>query len=374
MNFLRELMFFIPILVPFWSKWLSMQQIFMLEAAFSAMMLIFEIPSGYFADIFGRKKSLIAGSFFGALGIAAFAFSSDFTGFFVGEILTGIGISFVSGAEEAITYETLLQSHQEGRYKKVQGKIFLYGRLASIISNISGGLLAIIIIRLPFYASLLPFLLAFILSLTLQEPQRHTEKFATWPHFKKILKETVANKELISFLAFAAIPPGFFLMSFWLYQKYMLSVELPIAYFGFVIALMSITSGIGSKYAQEIETYLTPKISLVIVPSLAVIVWLILAYVKSIWALILLPVTGFLWGFFMPVFQDYIQKMVSSDRRATIFSVRSFGTRCIFLVLGPFLGYIVDLWDIQTAFFSIAIILAALSGISFVSLRKVGIL
>lgn len=373
-NFLRELIFFIPILVPFWSEWFSMRQIFILEASYAAMLLAFEIPSGYFADIFGRKKSLIIGSLLGSLGIGIFVFSSTFIGFFIGEIVVGIGASFISGAEEALAYETLLQTNQADRYKKVQGNMFLSGRIASIISNISGGLIATIFFRLPFYATFVPFLLAFFISLTLQEPKRHKEEFETWPHFKKILKETAEDKKLFLFLIFAAIPPGFFLMSFWLYQKYMLFVELPLVYFGVVIAAMSISSGLGAKYAQEIESYLTTKISLLMVPFLAVVVWFSLGYAKSIWMLTIFPITSFLWGFFLPVFQDYIQKMVGSDRRATILSIRSFGTRGIFLILGPFLGYITDIYTIQTAFLATAIILAVLSGISLLNLRRVGIL
>lgn len=373
-NFLRELIFFIPILVPFWSEWFSMKEIFILEASYSAMLLVFEIPSGYFADIFGRKKSLIVGSLLGSIGIGIFVFSSTFIGFLFGEIVIGIGASFISGAEEALAYETLLQSNQENRYKKVQGNMFLSGRVASIIANASGGLLAMIFLRLPFYATFVPFLLVFLISLTLQEPKRHTEKFETWPHFKKILKETAADKKLFLFLIFAAIPPSFFLMSFWLYQKYMQFVELPLVYFGVVIAAMSISSGLGSKYAQEIESYLTPKASLIMVPFLAVAVWLLVGQVKSIWTLTLFPITSFLWGFFLPVFQDYIQKMVSSDRRATILSIRSFGTRGVFLLLGPFLGYITDLYTIQTAFLAIAIILAVLSTMSLLGLRRIGIL
>lgn len=79
-------------------------------------------------------------------------------------------------------------------------------------------------------------------------------------------------------------------------------------------------------------------------------------------------------GYFLPVFQDYIQKMVSSDRRATVLSIRSFVTRGIFLLLGPFLGYITDLYTIQTAFLTIAIILAVLSTMSLLGLRRVRIL
>jgi MFS family permease len=54
-----DMMFFIPVLIPFLgSLGLSMQEILIVEAVFSVTMVLLEVPSGYFADVFGRKLSL----------------------------------------------------------------------------------------------------------------------------------------------------------------------------------------------------------------------------------------------------------------------------------------------------------------------------
>jgi len=373
---LKELIFFIPIMVPFLSNLgLSMQEILMLESGFAAMLVLFEIPSGYFADLYGRKKSLIIGSLLDFLGMTIFIFSSSFEGFFIGEIILGIGSSFCSGAEEALIYETLLEVKENSRYKKIQGNMYFYARIASTFSSITGALLAAVFLRLPFYATLVPWALWVGINFTLVEPKEHKKSFEKWGHFVKICKESfVDNKKLRYFLIYSAIPPGFFMMSFWLYQRYMGFVELPIFYFGFVIAAMNIFSGLGSKYAKEIEEKLTPKISLIIIPVLSVIVWSVFAGVKSLWILPLVLVTGPLWGFVGVIINDFIHKIVSSDRRATVLSIRSFLSRGIFLVLAPFLGFVTDVYSIQMAFAAAAVTLFALTAVSFVSLKMVKIL
>ena len=44
---------------------LSTRDLFLLKAVYSASIVLFEIPSGYFGDIWGRKTSLVIGSFLG---------------------------------------------------------------------------------------------------------------------------------------------------------------------------------------------------------------------------------------------------------------------------------------------------------------------
>ena len=45
-----------PILIPFLNaKGMSMEQVFQLQAAFALAVLVFEVPSGYIADLWGRN-------------------------------------------------------------------------------------------------------------------------------------------------------------------------------------------------------------------------------------------------------------------------------------------------------------------------------
>ena len=58
-----------PIVVLFYKdNGLDMQQVFILQAIYSIAIVALEIPSGYFADVLGRKNSLIAGSILGFAG------------------------------------------------------------------------------------------------------------------------------------------------------------------------------------------------------------------------------------------------------------------------------------------------------------------
>ena len=71
--------FFVPILVLFWQdNGLSLTQIMLLQSGYSILTLLLEIPSGYYADLVGRRKAIIISSFFLVLSVIIYGFSTNF--------------------------------------------------------------------------------------------------------------------------------------------------------------------------------------------------------------------------------------------------------------------------------------------------------
>jgi len=64
--------------------------IYVLQAVYSLSVALLEIPSGYMADMIGRKKSLVIGSVLGTLGYSIYSFSSGFYGFFIAALGGGL--------------------------------------------------------------------------------------------------------------------------------------------------------------------------------------------------------------------------------------------------------------------------------------------
>jgi len=92
-------MVIIPVIVPFFeSRGLSLAQVFYLQAIFAAFVVLFEVPSGYIADVFGRRNVLIAGSIFHGLGFSWLYFAEGFAQLVLFEMTVGLGLSFLSAA------------------------------------------------------------------------------------------------------------------------------------------------------------------------------------------------------------------------------------------------------------------------------------
>ena len=108
MYFLSNLVFPIPVVVLFWmANGLNLTEVMILQSVFSIIIVVLELPTGYFADLYGRKTSLVIGSLTLFFGIIIYSFGHNFFQFLIAEILWGISASFLSGANLALLYDTL---------------------------------------------------------------------------------------------------------------------------------------------------------------------------------------------------------------------------------------------------------------------------
>ncbi len=374
-SFFGGVMFFIPILVPFLMDFgFSMHQIFLAEATFAITLVILEVPSGYFADRYGRKISIVLGALLHIFGFALYAGFQNFWQFVLANIIIGMGVAFISGADSALIYESLEQINQKKRYKKVQGNNFAISRLASVASTLIGAWLFTLAPRLPFYLSVVPFIFIFFVTLTLHETKVHHEIHEGWGHFREIIKDSLfSNKKLRNFLLFTSIG-AFFTIGFFMNEAYMSFIELPLIYFGVVIALMNIASGLAAKYAENIENYIGKPMSLMAMVFLPAIAWMGMALFNSFWVLPLLILSSLLWGFSSPIFSEFIHEMTTKDRRATVISISGLLTRLVFTLVAPLIGYITDVFSVQEALLLGAVILVVSGSISILSLKKVKVI
>lgn len=83
------------------SKGLNIGEASWVNVAFYLTLGLLEIPTGVFADIYGRKKSFLFASGFFSLGLCLYGTFSSFWGFALAESITAIGATFISGAFQA---------------------------------------------------------------------------------------------------------------------------------------------------------------------------------------------------------------------------------------------------------------------------------
>ena len=141
-----------PIIVLFYeSNGLGLKDVFILKSVYSLAAVILEIPSGYLADVWGRRKCLILGCILYFGGFLTYSFTETFSAFLFAEILLGIGQTLVNGADSALLYDTTVQYKNEQLYLRYEGRITMIGNFAEAFAGICGGLLAVYSLRLPFF-------------------------------------------------------------------------------------------------------------------------------------------------------------------------------------------------------------------------------
>lgn len=145
---------------------------------FSAVMIsaaLFEVPTGVFSDLIGRKKTLALGAFSMAIAIIFYALGFSYLMLVLGAVMEGISRSFYSGNNEALLHDTLKEAGSEKNYHHFLGKLTSFLHVALAISALLGGIIAQFNFALVFWISLMPQIICFVLSLQIIEPKIHAK-------------------------------------------------------------------------------------------------------------------------------------------------------------------------------------------------------
>jgi MFS family permease len=358
-------MLYMPIVVPFYkANGLGMKDVMLLQGVYSVTIVILEIPSGYFADVLGRKSTLIIGAFMGFLGFLTYSLSFGFWGFLIAETVLGIGQSFVSGSDSALLYDSLLDMKREGDYIKFEGRITSIGNLAEAIAGTLGGLLAAVSVRYPYIAQTFIAFIAVPSALLLTEPSRHKRllKMRFNDIFRVVRYSLIENKPLKRNIFFSSVIGTATLTMAWFVQPFFEHVHLSLHWYGLLWTALNLTVGIVAFIAYRIESRIGPVNSVVIIALLVPAGYITLYFFNSIYALSILFLFYIVRGFATPVLKDYINRMTGSEIRATVLSVRNFIIRLIFAAVGPFLGWYMDVYSLPQAMLLAGIIFLVVSG------------
>ncbi|MBL7969985.1 MAG: MFS transporter [Prolixibacteraceae bacterium] len=340
-----------PIVVLFYQEnGLSMSQIFVLKSIYSVAMVATELPSGYLADVWGCRRTLLLGAILGTAGIIIYSFSSDFYSFIFAEIILGIGFSFVSGADSAMLYDSLKAGNRENEYIKHEGRISSAGNFAEALAGVAGGLLATISLRTPYFFQIFIAATAIPAAYFLKEPQHAIER----THLKmkeilQIVRQTYRQPEMRSAIMISSFTGAATLTYAWFVQPYFQEAGVPVSVFGILWTLLNLSAGIFSMFSYRIEQRLGQRNTL-----LLIVIFISLGFILTSLEVSIAGV-AILFGFYMvrgvatPVLKDYINQYTDSKVRATILSIRNFEIRIIFAAVGPALGYLTDTFSLQTA-------------------------
>jgi len=342
-----------PIIVLFYQdNGMGMHEIFVLKAIYSVAIVVMEIPSGWMADIWGRKKTLILGSILSSSGVLIYCFSYGFMAFVVAEIILGIGHSFVSGSDSAMLYDSLKAEKKTDKYTKEEGRITSFGNFAEAIAGVIGGFLAVISLRTPFYFQFVITFIAIPSAFTLLEPTFKTPgKSHTIKTFIENIRTTfITNLNLRIAILLSAITGTATLTFAWLVQPFFKAINLPVEMFGIFWTLLNLTVGLSSVFAYRIESYLGKQKSILLIVLLISVGYFLSGVWVSYWGIVFLFLFYLTRGLATPILKNYINQYTESDVRATMLSVRNFIIRITFAAIGPFLGWITDNISLDSAF------------------------
>lgn len=347
-EFFTNLFFVSAIWLYFYRLFVTDQQVGIFDGVAFAIGLIAEVPSGILADRFGRDKMVKLGQFLAGFGLLIQAFGSSFVPFFIGQAIMMTGISFVSGADEALFFGELNFNQDSFNWRKLVTRGTQVSLIALLFSTVVGGWLYSIGPRIPWVLTGASFISSVLLIWRVKDSRGMRVK----KKFILELKEYLNNIKS-GFLEFKApklwfyvpiiiIVQGLFYTAGWGLLRVILLDRFHFSPFvgSLVIASSSLLTviilSLMHKYAESIS-------------ERRVIVFISLSAGASL--LLSLADIG-AWGYFVifalyagehvlyPFMSEVLNYRISEEKRATVLSVASFLRALPYVFLAPIIGYL----------------------------------
>ncbi len=340
----------IPTIMLFYESYgLSIEQSVFLKTVLSLSIFIFEVPSGYVADKWGRKFCLISGSSIWVMGWLIYCTQNSFDWFILAEGLTGIGGSLISGADTALTYDTLLQLGQENQYRKIEGKMVAISGISEAFSGLIGAFIAQYNLVYPFYLQTVFLIIYCLISTRLIEPKYQFQKTSNplQDLFSIIQNSLFINASIRWLILLSGTFSVATFLIVWLSQAYLSNYNMPTSLFGIIWVIFHVIMSLASLTAHQIEQKIGFKIISFAVVLLLSFSYILLGIINTVWGIIFVCVIYWVRGLVTPLFNEAINHLVPSQTRATVFSIKSFVFRLGFAIIGTLSGWLSDQYSLN---------------------------
>ena len=224
----------------FWSLFLTYEQIGLVDAIGFGIGLLLEIPTGAFGDLIGKKKTILLALVFTTVSVAVMTGAIGFSSMLFGFIGFQIGFALYSGTSEALAYDSLVEENAEDDFEEIIAATNAIMIFSIVFASFVGGyLLYKIEPRLPYAFWGITQLGAFLVALTLKEPNVDTEHFSIKNYILQLKEgvEQLFGHKLRKYILSIFVISGTFFIFDWGFLKPAMGVNL-----GFSSSIMGVVS------------------------------------------------------------------------------------------------------------------------------------
>ncbi len=338
---------------------------FVANAAFTAGMVIFEIPTGVVADVVGRRASYLWGTVTlgasTALYLWLWAIEGPLWAWVVVSALLGLGFTFFSGATEAWLVDALAATDGDGALEEIFGRAAVVGGAAMLIGSVAGGALAQFSLAVPYILRSVLLLLTFVLAwLWMHDigftPQRSRGVMEEMRSITRAsIDQGLRNRPVRLIMLSAPLSMGVGLWAFYAFQPHLLDLygDPNAAWIaGAAAAVFAGARMVGGFITARIVSWFGHRSTLlawaIVIQAAGLVV---VGATGSFWiALAALVVTSITMAAAMPVRQTLINSLIASEQRATVLSFDGMLSSVGGVGIQPALGRAADVWSYGSAY------------------------
>jgi len=356
-----------PVLTPYFRwKGLSYTEIMWLQSIAALSVVVFEVPTGIVADKVSRRLSLICAGLCIGTALVIYIQTSTFYAFAFAEALFGLGLTFGSGADSALLYESLQGLGREKEYARIEGRAasFVFGGQA--VGSVISSWLYVITPDLPFWVSVGSAFGAALFALRFVETNHTKEVQAYHTHLIQSLKVATQSPRILWVIGLSALIGFGSRSGFWLYEPYFTQVNIDIIWFGAIFCGFNIIAAISAKVlVNHINKY---RFALLIMGLLLACSFMLPALWVMPLAIVFLGLQQIVRGAYKPTLNGYINRQIQNHNRATVISIVSLSANLSFAIFSPLVGMYLDHHGTIDTYWVIGLI--TLAGVSLLTLLR----
>lgn len=333
----------------------SLAEIGFAETVFHITSILFEIPSGVLADLFGRKAMLIVSSVMRTIGNIVMIFSCNLWMVCAALSFYAMSYNFASGSDDALAYDSLKKVGKEAYYEKYASNQLIIYRLCSGISTLSAGFALLIGHRAAYGTDILMSVAQIWVLTSLCEVRGSDEDSiherdvtaTVRKEFVNCFKESISfmhreKKTIVLMFCNSLVGAVDILLLFFLQAK-LPAAGMPEWALGFALFFMEMGGILGAKLILKCKKLRYRRV-FDITGSLV----LLGVAVEHSGVSLLMAAGGFVAALCDDALQvrtnTILQNMFPSEQRATLISMESFTFSMIMIVLSPLAGVLFSWW------------------------------
>lgn len=299
------------------ARGLSMSEIFIIESIALLLILIFEVPWGWFADRFGYKRTLILVNSLYFISKIIFYRAQGFEGFLLERVILAIVIAGLSGCDAALLYASI----KADQAQHVFGRYSAMGTLGFLLACFFSSWLVTISIEATAFFTIFPYGAAWILTFFLSEVESEKREKMK---LKESIRQAFSDRSIIFLVvAMALMVEIFQAATVFLNQLQYQRAGIPVHYFGWILAGIQAVRLLSAKTKKVTDRWgnVPTILSLCMIVLVSCVALMVTGQAGfSVLAILSISVSLAVMG---PVEMDLKNKAIHSSNRATILSIYS---------------------------------------------------
>jgi MFS family permease len=351
---------------------LTLGEVFLFQAVYSGFMVVSEVPTGMFADHYGRRATMIAGSAIGVLAFFAFGLAPGILVLLVSYAMFALSDALFSGADSAMLFDSLKAAKRDGEFTRWNGRLNALTAGAIGLFTLGGALMTRWVpLAWPMVLSGVLTIPSIVLAWRMKEPPREGERTPFLETGRASIVLVLRSPALWSSTLLMAVTTIAIMTMAQAMQPIVVGYGMPVWAVGIFVAVQMIVAALGSWVADGAGRLVPLRHLLWAAPAGSALA-LIAGASEVIWLFPLFILPGIGWNVLWPHFAEFVARRAPDQQRATVISIANLAASIAVVIASPLTGLAVDRLGLAPALIGVALTLTAVTALAYLAWWRAG--